>query len=132
MPLPHNHAEIEAIAERVRGVLSRQPDRSLDELASILHVSSDGLRLLIEEREHTIDAAFLVETVAALVREFAVDPQWLLTGRYDANAHRRALTLGEDRTDEGHRALRDFVREQYQRLRDGLSFLSAPSGKPQE
>ena len=36
----------------------------------------------------------------------------------------RALALGEDRSDDGRRALSAFVREQYQRLRDGLAFFS--------
>jgi len=36
----------------------------------------------------------------------------------------RTLALGEDRSDDGRRALSAFVREQYQRLRDGLAFFS--------
>ncbi|MFL5612411.1 MAG: hypothetical protein ACJ796_01970 [Gemmatimonadaceae bacterium] len=126
MPLPHNDPIIEAIAERVRAVLARQPGHTPDDVASMLHLEPDALRRLVEQREDTLDTAFLIETVAAVVREFAVDPQWLLTGEYDGNAHRHALALGQDRSNEGHRALRDFVRQQYQGVRAGLSFLSLP------
>src|SRR5436309_2015400 len=126
MPRPHNDPIIEAIAERVRGVLARQPGHTPDDVASMLHLEPDALQRFVEPREHTLDTAFLIETVAALVREFAVDPQWLLTGEYDGSAHRHALTLGQDRSDEGYRALRDFVRQQYQRVRAGVSFLSLP------
>ena len=54
--------------------------------------------------------------VAALVRELAVDPQWLLTGRYDPSIHRRALAIAEDRSENGERAIQQFVRDQYRKL----------------
>lgn len=126
MPLPHNDPLIEAIADRVRAVLARQPGHAPEDVASTLHLEADALRRLVEQREDTIDTAFLIETVAAVVREFAVDSQWLLTGRYDGTAHRHALRLAEDRSDEGYRALREFVQQQYRGLLDGLSFLWLP------
>jgi hypothetical protein len=36
------------------------------------------------------------------------------------------LRLAEDRSDEGYRALREFVQQQYRGLLDGLSFLWLP------
>lgn len=63
--------------------------------------------------DQPVDAEFVVDVVAAFVREFAVDPQWLLTGKYDGAVHRQALLLGENRTAAGTRALRDFVHRQY-------------------
>jgi hypothetical protein len=132
MPLPPNDPFIEAIAGRLRGVIARQPGHGLDQLASILGVAPDAFRQLIENRTVIIDAAFLIDVVAALVREFAVAPQWLLTGQYDSSTHRRALILGEDHSDDGRRALRDFVREHFQRLRDGLLFGRLPLTEPQE
>jgi hypothetical protein len=50
----------------------------------------------------------------------------LLVGRYDSTTHRSALKLGENRTEEGNRALRDFVWVQFQRLRDSLAFAPSP------
>jgi len=132
MPLPPNDPYIEAIADRLRSVMARQPGHRLSDMAAILSVDEDALRRLIEEPERTIDVSFLIDVVAALVREFAVDPNWLLTGRYDSSTHRQALLLGENATHESSQALRDFVREQYQRLRDYLQFTSSPLVKPQD
>ena len=114
----------------LRGV--PQSSRALDDLASMLRVAPAALRRLVEDCKARLDTVFVIDVVAALVGEFAVDPQWLLTGQYDSTIHRRALMLGEDRTDDGKRALRDFVREQYQRLRDGSTLASFPLAKPPE
>ena len=126
MPLPVNDPVIAAIRERLCAIVARLPYRSLGDLASHLEVEPDRLRVLLDEGDKPVDVAFLIDVVAAVVREFAVDPLWLLTGRYDATEHRRALMLGEDSSRRGHEVLRDFVRDEYQRLRDGLSFFSWP------
>lgn len=122
LPLPVNDPIIAAIRERLCAVVERLAHHSLPDLASDLAVDQDRLRVLLDEGDEPIDVAFLIDATAAVVREFAIDPQWLLTGRYDPTEHRRALALAED--PSGREALRDFVREQYQRLRNGLSFLS--------
>lgn len=132
MPLPPNDPFIEAIAERLRGVLARQPGQALNDLAVMLGVPPDAFRRLVEDEGARIDTLFLIDVVAALVREFAVDPKWLLVGQYDSTTHRSALQLVENRTEEGHRALRDFVREQFQRLRESLAFAPFPSGNAQQ
>jgi hypothetical protein len=126
LPLPVNDPVIAAIRERVCAVVDRQPHPSLGNLASHLAVEPDRLRVLLDTSDKPIDVVFLLDVVAAVVREFAVDPQWLLTGRYDATEHRAALMLGEDRSPDGHEALRNLVREQYRRLRDGQSLFSWP------
>ncbi len=81
---------------------------------------------MLDDREHTIDIGVLIDVVAALVREFAVDPQWLLTGQYDSAIHRQALQLGEERTNESYGAVRDLVRDQFQRLRESFRLLPPP------
>lgn len=129
MPLPPNDPFIVAIRERLCAIVERLPHRSLADLASHLALEPDRLRVLIDEGDAPIDVAFLIDVVAAVVREFAVDPQWLLAGRYDSTQHRHALELGEDQSAKGREALRDFVREQYQRLCDGLPFFSWTSIK---
>jgi hypothetical protein len=126
LTLPANDPFIEAIAERLRAVIARQPGRRPDDIASILRVSPEALQRLLNDRERSIDTGFLIDVVAALVREFAVDPQWLLTGQYDSATHRRALLLGEEHTNESCHALREFVREQFQRLRESVQFPPPP------
>ena len=130
--LPNIDAQsLAVIAGRIRAV-TKGPGHTLDALASILRVSPDSLRRLIREDEHTIDVSFLIDVVAALVREFGVDPEWLLTGEYDSSTHRHALLLGEDRSPAGYRMLQDFVREQFDRLRHRLMFASLPAPRPEE
>lgn len=128
MPLPLNDPFIEAIAERIRAVVGRQPF-TVTVLARILDVSPDALSRLIEP-QRVIDPALVTDVVAALVGEFAVDPHWLLTGEYDGAVHRHALLLGEDRTPGGMRTLHQFVHQQYERLRHARMFLSLPPTMP--
>jgi hypothetical protein len=131
LPLPLNDPAVEAIADRLRAVTARQPTSLLTELADVLGLDRDHLRRLIEETHLTIDVAFLVDAVAAVVHTLGVDPQWLLTGRYDASVHRHALLLGEDRSPTGARALREFIVEQYRRFRDSaLAFIGG--ARPRE
>ena len=86
MPLPVNDPFIEAIAERVRSVVTREPRVYLNTLAQTLGVSEPDFGRLIEDRECTIDTGLLIEVLAALVREFGVDPQWLLVGEYNGKS----------------------------------------------
>jgi hypothetical protein len=126
MQLPLNEPFTDAIAERLRDVLPQQPGHALNDLASMLILPPDAFRHLVEDKAAQIDTSFLIDVVAAFVREFAVDPQWLLVGQYDSTTHRSALKLGENRTEEGNRALRDSVWVQFQRLRDSSAFATTP------
>jgi hypothetical protein len=126
LPQPVNDPFIEAIVERIRALVSRQSAGAVNAFATSLGVSPADFRVFIDDRERLIDVLFLIDVVAAFVREFAVDPQWLLIGRYDGATHRHALMLGEDRTAVGVSALREFVRQQYERVRTGVKFLSMP------
>jgi hypothetical protein len=123
LPLPLNDPAVEAIAERLRAVMAKQPNALLRELADVLSLDQERLDRLIRKPDEHIDVAFLIDTVAAVVGTFAVDPQWLLTGRYDASIHRHALELGEDRSPRGAQALREYIAEQYRRLRDSTRAL---------
>lgn len=117
LPLPANDAFIELIAERIRGVVSRQSLESLDAVANTLLVGPAEFRALINDRKKLIDEPFLVDVVAAFVYEFAVDPEWLLTGHYNGSTHREALLIVEDRTVTRTHVIRQFVQERYERLR---------------
>ena len=132
MPLPPaNDPIVEAIAARVRQVLARQPSRDIAATARALGVASEDFCRLIEDGSHAVDAVFLVDVIAALTHHCGIDPRWLLSGHYDSATHRMALLLGEDQTENGRRALRGFVREQYHRIRDGVwSFLMLSGRSP--
>jgi hypothetical protein len=111
---PARDPGIEAVCGRIRAIIARDPSQALDVIAATLHTSPDAFRRVVEDRE-TIDRALVVDVVAALVRELAVDPHWLLTGRFDASIHREALALGADRSEKGAAALRNFVDDQFRR-----------------
>ena len=128
-PLPPpttNEPSIQAIAERIRAVVSRQPGHNVDIVAQTLALPAHALRRLLDAGARTIDATFLIDVVAALVHEAGVDPHWLLTGHCDPSMHRHALLLGEDRSPGGAEAIRAFVQGYYQQLRNGATLLSLP------
>lgn len=52
-----------------------------------------------------------VEVLTAVIREFGVDPTWLVTGAYDAGTHRAALETGDV-----DRAVRDLMGTRAARL----------------
>jgi hypothetical protein len=116
---PTNDPFIQAIAERVRLVISRQPGHRVEEVALSLNVPIDGLRKLLDDSNQSIDTTLLIDVVVALVREAGIDPKWLLIGQYDGAMHRQALLLGEDRSLRGAQTLRELVQDEYKRLRHG-------------
>ena len=126
LPLSVNEPFLEAIVERIRDVVSRHSPESLDAVARTLFVAPTEFGALINDREQLIDVLFLVDVVAAFVHQFAVDPEWLLAGHYNAATHREALMLVDDHTAAGAHALRQFVRERYEKLR-GTSMRAPPS-----
>lgn len=80
-----------AVASRIRGLLSGQGD--VGELAARLGVDEMALRISIDE----LSPYPAIGVIAAIIREYGVDPSWLLTGNYSASAHREALaTSAED------------------------------------
>jgi len=125
-----NDPFIEAIAKRVRSVIARHPGPCLNAIAERLSLPLGALQPLVDGRDRVIDTSLLIDVVAALVQECAIDPKWLLTGDCDGAMHRRALVLGEDRSRAGTRALREFVYSEYRRLRHGKSFIGWPLARP--
>jgi len=111
--VPENDPFVGAIADRIRTVASQNPTQSLDVLAAALQAEPEAFHALVNDEGSFVNMAVLIDVIAALVREFGIDPQWLLTVQYDGAVHRRALSIAEDRSDIGERALRDFVHEQY-------------------
>ena len=108
---------MEAIMERIRAVLSRQPGHSVRVAADSLNIPAIDLARLLDKRDRVADRDLMIDVIAALVHEAAIDAHWLLTGEYDGAMHRQALLLGEERGAKGRTVVRDFVDQQYRRLR---------------
>lgn len=114
------------IAERIRATVEHQRGKTLEDIAESILLDATPFRRLIEDREATPDREFLLDVVSSLAFCQGVDPQWLLSGRYDPSLHRHALSLGEDR-GAGLRMVRALVEEQFERLRRNTPpFLSFP------
>ena len=75
------------IAGRLRGLIAGQDAGNLAETARRLHVDEVSLRMSIDE----VSPYPTIDVLIAVVNEYAVDPSYLLTGRYDPDVHRRAL-----------------------------------------
>src|ERR1700733_12503027 len=76
-----------AIAVRIRSLIGGQSREALDEAIGRLRVSEVALRMSIDDLEPHPS----IEVLVAVVREYGVDPTWLLTGVYDQLSHRRAM-----------------------------------------
>ena len=87
MPTPSpSPTEYQAIAERIRGLLAAQ-DQDLSAAAVRLGVEESSLWASIDP-----DAPCpRLEVLLAVIRVYAVDPMWLLSGEYDLSIHRRTM-----------------------------------------
>lgn len=55
-----------------------------------------------------------IEVLAAVIREYGVDPTWLLTGIYDGGSHRVAM----EGTEEPETTVRNYIRGRSVRVSD--------------
>jgi hypothetical protein len=76
-----------SVAARVRTLVDHQDDNDAGAIARRLRVDELEFRMTIdvESPRPTMDV------LLAIIREYAVDPTWLLTGDYDSSTHRRAV-----------------------------------------
>lgn len=88
------------IAERLRALIGGQSREDLADQAQRLRVEELSLRMSIDD----LSPHPTIEVILAVIREYGVDPTWLLTGTYDSNSHRAAIE-GEDLPGP----LRDFI-----------------------
>lgn len=88
------------IATRLRGLLGTSSGEEIEAVATRLGVEELSLRLSIDE----MSPHPTVEVLDAVIREYGVDPTWLLTGFYDSASHRIAMETGDTRA-----MLRDFI-----------------------
>jgi hypothetical protein len=79
------------IAARIRALIVDQSVAGLNAVAERLRVDGQALRRSIDEA--LPDPA--MDVLVAIVRDLGVDPTWLLTGKYAAATHERALESGD-------------------------------------
>jgi hypothetical protein len=77
-----------AIAARIRRLVGGV-DPSISDAARRLRVDEVSLRMSVDE----LAPYPTVDVIAAVVREYGVDPTWLLTGEYDTTSHRNIADL---------------------------------------
>ena len=79
-----DQAKRNGIAHRIACLLAETP---LARAAARLRVQEADLGAILGARP----SAPMLEVLAAVVREYGVDPSWVVTGVYDGHTHRRAL-----------------------------------------
>ncbi|HYC53170.1 MAG TPA: hypothetical protein VEB19_18845 [Gemmatimonadaceae bacterium] len=94
-----NHATRADIASRLRSLLAGE---DLAAAARRLGVDEVSLRMSVDD----VSPHPTIDVLVAVVRHCAVDPSYLLTGVYDATAHRRAMDANPGAIDE---AVREYV-----------------------
>jgi hypothetical protein len=77
-----------AIAARIRGLVAGA-NASLSDTARRLKVDEVSLRMSVDE----LAPYPTIDVIAAVVREYGVDPTWLLVGEYDSASHRTVADL---------------------------------------
>lgn len=82
-----HESEAREIAFRIRGLIAGQDQGLIEATARRLGVTELSLRISIDDDEpHPT-----FEVLTALIREYGVDPTWLITGGYDVVSHRIAV-----------------------------------------
>jgi len=83
-----------AIAARIRSLVGAPNFEGLEAVAQRLRVPEFALRLSLDDKapQPTLDV------LAAIVREYGVDPSWLIHGVYDSSTHNAVLDGERDVT----------------------------------
>lgn len=90
---PIEESDRRSVAARVRTLIDHQEGDDPGAVARRLRVDELELRMTID-----VDSPRpTMDVLLAVIREYAVDPTWLLTGDYDSGTHRR--TMDSDRTE---------------------------------
>ena len=92
--------EHQAIAARIRELIGPR-NQDLSETAVRLGVAESALRASIDLHEPRATIGVLL----AIIREYAVDQTWLLSGEYDLSTHRRAIAENGSLTRDDLREL---------------------------
>jgi hypothetical protein len=90
---PAEGSDRRSVAARVRSLLEHGGGDDPAAIARHLRVDELELRMSID----TDSPRPTMDVLLAVIREYAVDPTWLLTGDYDLGTHRR--TVESDRAE---------------------------------
>jgi hypothetical protein len=91
-PSPVDRLERLEIAARIRGLVAIQGEDDVAEIARRLRVSELALRMSIDPDSPQPT----IEVMLAVVRDYGVDPSWLLRGVYDPKTHHESLQDSHD------------------------------------
>ena len=106
-------------AKRVRALISAHDGADIATVARRLRVTESALQNTIDE----LAPYPTVEVLVAVIREYGIDPMWLLTGTYDPETHRNSLMS----TSATHRTVKKVLVEGPGR-RSGPSSIDDASG----
>src|SRR3954471_17030022 len=68
------------VSKRIRGLIAGQDGGNIAATAARLRVAEVSLRMTVDE----LSPQPTLEVLLAIVREYGVDPTWLMTGEYDS------------------------------------------------
>lgn len=102
-----------SLAARVQGLLHARFKGDVAAAAQQLEVDEQELRAVVEGTDQPH-----LGVLSALIREYGIDPCWLLTGEYDYDLHRRAL-LDIEEGDGSTEDVLDLVVARSKRRRAG-------------
>jgi len=85
---PTDESDRQSVAARVRSLVDHDETGDWGAIARHLRVDELELRITIDAKSPHPAMGVLL----AVIREYAVDPTWLLTGEYDSATHRRTLS----------------------------------------
>jgi hypothetical protein len=102
------------IAARIRGLIGGQDKGDVARTAERLGVSELALRMTLDPAAPQLNTVVLL----AVIRNYGVDPMWLLSGEYNLTTHREAMEDDESATT-------DVLEEMVRRSTTGL-----PNGSP--
>src|SRR4051812_17284086 len=82
------------VSKRIRGLIAGQDGGNIAATAARLRVAELSLQMAVDELSPEPTA----EVLLAIVRDYGVDPMWLITGEYDSATHRRAMEEDHEAT----------------------------------
>jgi hypothetical protein len=90
--MKHPSVDQIGIASRIRGLLGAAGTSDYAFSARRLGVTEIALRMSADE----LDPHPTFEVIVAVIREYGVDPAWLVSGQYDPNVHRTTLDASDE------------------------------------
>ena len=79
------------IAARIRGLIGGHEKGDSGDIAARLGVSELSLRMSVDE----LSPHPTIEVLAAIIRTYGIDPNWLLNGEYSVASHIEAASVEE-------------------------------------